>query len=288
MPRRCGSLDGGCAMELSAWTLAVRDAAAGVAARVAARLPEVLGAATLLIAGWLLARLSRSLLKRLLAGSLERLHGSRLLREDRLGLRNALPAFVGGLVFWGVLTVFAVAAVDTLGLSGLGELLGTLARYLPQVLAGVLVMFAGALASGWVHEAVANAAAAAGVPYGAALARAAQLSVLVLALVMGADQAGVDSTFLMIALPVALGAVLGGAALAFGLGSRTAVSNIVAAYHLLQLYEVGQRVRIAGCEGRILQVTPTAVVLDTDEGRVAVPAKLFSEQVSVLLAAGAS
>jgi hypothetical protein len=30
-------------MELSAWTMAVRDAATGVAARLVARLPEVLG-----------------------------------------------------------------------------------------------------------------------------------------------------------------------------------------------------------------------------------------------------
>jgi small-conductance mechanosensitive channel len=202
----------------------------------------------------------RALLQRLLARSLEGLRASRLfLREDRFGLRPSIPGFVAGLAFWGVLTVFAV-----------------------------LIIFVGAVASGWVHDAVANAAGAAGVPYAGALARGAQLSVLVLAMVMGTDQAGIDSTFLMVALPVALGAVLGGAALAFGLGSRTAVSNIVAAYHLLQLYEVGQRVRIAGFEGRIVQVTPTAVVLDTEQGRVAVPAKLFSEQISVLLAGGAS
>jgi hypothetical protein len=47
---------------------------------------------------------------------------------------------------------------------------------------------------------------------------------------------------------------------------------------------VGQRVRIAGLEGRIEQVTPTAVVLDAADGRIVVPAKLFSEEVAVILA----
>lgn len=274
-------------MELSAWTLAVRDAALGLAGRILARLPDALGAAALLIAGWLLARLARAVVRRLLERGLDRLGAWRPFRgEDRFGARRSLPGLVGGLAFWAVLVVFAVAAVDTLGLSGVGELLGSLARYLPQVLAGVFIVFAGVAVAGLVHEAVGNAAAAAGVPYGGALARTAHVSVIALAVVMGADQAGIDSTFLMIALPVGLGAVLGGAALAFGLGSRTAVSNIIAAYHLLQLYDVGQRVRIAGFEGRIVNVTPTSVVLDTEEGRVAVPAKLFSEQVSVLLAGG--
>lgn len=270
-------------MEFTSWSLAVRDAALGVLGRISARLPDVLGAATLILVGLLLARLVRALLRRVLARALDRLHGGRLLGDDRFGLRRALPGLVGGFAFWAVVVVFSVAAVDTLGLRVVGELLGNLARYLPQVLAGLLIVFVGLVVSGLVHDAVVNACAAAGVPYGATLGRASQFSIIALVLVMGAGQAGIDSTFLLITLPVVLGTLLGGAALAFGLGSRTAVSNIIAAYHLLQLYEVGQRVRIAGFSGRIVQVTPVAVVLDTDDGRVAVPAKLFSEQVSVLL-----
>jgi hypothetical protein len=104
-----------------------------------------------------------------------------------------------------------------------------------------------------------------------------------MALVMGTKQAGIDSTFLMIALPVALGVLLGGAALAFGLGSRTAVANIIASHDLTRHHEVGQRVRIGGLEGRIERLTPTAVVLQSAEGRAVVPAKLFSEEVAVIL-----
>lgn len=274
-------------MEPTSWSTAVRDAAAALAERLAARLPDVLGAAVLLLVGWLLARLLSGVLRRLLSGGLERLERRRLLvGEDRLGLRRSMPRLVGGFAFWAVMAVFTVAAADTLGLAVMGELLATLARQLPRVLVGLLVVFAGVALGGLVHDAVVGAAARAELPYGRTLARAAQASTVVLAVVMGASQAGIDSTLLTIALPVALGAVLGGAALAFGLGSRSAISSIIASYHLLQLYEVGQRVRIAGFEGRIVKVTPTTVVLDAREGRVAVPARLFAEQVSVLLAGG--
>jgi small-conductance mechanosensitive channel len=268
----------------STWSAAVRDAAAAMAERVAARLPDVLGAALLLLAGWLLARTTRAVLVRMLGGALERLERRRLLGgEDPLGLRRSLPRLVGGFAFLVVMAVFTVAAADTLGLAVMGELLATLARQLPRVLVGLLVVFAGIAFGGLVHDAVLGASARAGLPYGRTLARTAQAATVVLAVVMGASQAGIDSTFLMIALPVAMGALLGGAALAFGLGSRSAISSIIASYHLQRLYEVGQRVRIAGFEGRIVKITPVAVVLDAAEGRVAVPAKLFSEEVSVLL-----
>lgn len=271
-------------MQTASWTTAVRDAAAALMERVVDRLPDIVGAVLIVLVGWAVGRLMSALLRRLLARAVGRLQGSRLLGgEDRLGWRRALPGLIGGLTFWTVMAVAVVAAADTLGLVLVGELLANLARLLPQVLAGVLVVFVGVVFAELAQTAVANAAGAAGVPYAGALARAVQLSVIVVSLVMGAHQAGIDSTFLMIALPVALGALLGGAALAFGLGSRTAVSNIIAAHQLTRVHEVGERVRIAGIEGRIEQVTPTAVVLEGADGRIVVPAKLFGEEIAVIL-----
>jgi hypothetical protein len=265
--------------------VAVRDVAAALTEAVASRLPDLVGAVLIVLVGWAVGRLLSALLRRLLARGLDRLQGSRLLSgEDRVGWRRVLPRLIGGLAFWTVMAVAVVAAADTLELGLVAELLSTLARLLPQVLAGVLVVFVGVVFAELAHRGVANAATAAGVPYAEALARAVQISVIVVALVMGAHQAGIDSTFLMITLPVLLGALLGGAALAFGLGSRTAVSNIIASYQLTRLHEVGQRVRIAGLEGRIERVTPTAVVLDAADGRIVVPAKLFSEEIAVILA----
>jgi small-conductance mechanosensitive channel len=272
-------------METATWSVAVRDAAATLIEGVVSRLPALLGAVLIVLVGWAVGRLLSAVLRRLLARGLDRLQGSRLMSgEDRFGWRRALPRLIGGLTFWTVMAVAVVAAADTLELVLVGELLSTLAQLLPQVLAGVLVVFVGVVFAELAQGAVGNAATAAGVPYAEALARAVQLSVIVVALVMGAHQAGIDSTFLMVALPVLLGALLGGAALAFGLGSRTAVSNIIASHQLTRLHEVGQRVRIAGLEGRIEQVTPTAVVLDAADGRIVIPAKLFSEEVAVILA----
>ncbi len=271
-------------MDSSSLSEALRSAATRLTGRVAERLPDFVGAVALLLAGWVLARLARTAVRRLLTAALDRFR-SRVHpgAKDRFGFDRTLPGFAAGFVFWAVIAVFAVAAADTLGLDGMGELLSGLARQLPQVLVGLLVAFAGVALGGFVHEFVLGAAARAGLAHGAPLARAAQISIIVLAAVMGADQAGIHSTFLMIALPVALGAVLGGAALAFALGSRSAVGNIVAAYHLRQLYEIGQRVRIGDVEGRIARLTATSVILEAEAGRIAVPAKLFSEQVSTLL-----
>jgi hypothetical protein len=80
---------------------------------------------------------------------------------------------------------------------------------------------------------------------------------------------------------IVLAALLGGAALAFGLGSRGVMENILAAHYVRQLYDIGQIVRIDGAQGRVLKLTATAVVLQTDEGEVVVPAQEFTRTRSM-------
>jgi len=68
--------------------------------------------------------------------------------------------------------------------------------------------------------------------------------------------------------------------------SGVRLSDLHAAYYASQQYSVGQIVRIGDLEGEIIQLTPTAVLLSTQEGRVLVPAKRFSEESSTLLVGG--
>jgi small-conductance mechanosensitive channel len=110
---------------------------------------------------------------------------------------------------------------------------------------------------------------------------------LAVAVLVAVNGLGIDLTVLNVALGVVLGATFGGVALAFGLGARTAVSNIIGSHYLRQIVRVGQTVRLGAVQGEVEAITPTAVVLKNADGRVIVPAKEFSEAVSTLLRTGA-
>ncbi|MDO9461327.1 MAG: mechanosensitive ion channel, partial [Alphaproteobacteria bacterium] len=79
------------------------------------------------------------------------------------------------------------------------------------------------------------------------------------------------------------GALLGGVAIAFSLGSKSFVSNLIGARYLNKDYRVGESIRVGKIEGKIMEITSIAVVLETNEGRVTVPAQIFGEEVSLLL-----
>jgi small-conductance mechanosensitive channel len=84
-------------------------------------------------------------------------------------------------------------------------------------------------------------------------------------------------------IDIGFAALLFGAALAFGLGAKTAVSNILATFYVRKMYKVGDQVKIDDIQGKIAKIDDTSVVIDTQAGQVIVPAKNFSESKSFLI-----
>jgi len=247
-----------------------------------AYLPNLLGAALLALAGWLLARLARGSIRRLMDGLLNRLGR----RGTSGAVQHTATAAISAGAFWIVLLVFWLAAFRVLNLTFLRELIAAIAAHLPHVLIALVILFASYVAGAIARSAIVRAARAADVDYGEALGTTIQAVILMVALVVSIDELGIQSRFLVVAAATALAATLGGAALAFGLGARAVVGNLLAAHYVQGAYRVGQTVRIGDVQGRILEINNSAVIIDVPEGRVHVPAKRFSEEVSMLVTEG--
>ncbi|MBU0593512.1 MAG: mechanosensitive ion channel [Gammaproteobacteria bacterium] len=269
-----------------------RDALAGVLdqtmERLALYLPNVLGAFLLLFVGWIVAHLLRATAVRLtLIGesALARLSASRGASPKRLS--SASAKILGSVVFWVVLLFFLTAATQVLGLDTFTTWLARVVDYLPTVFVGALIIVAGFLVSRLAREVVHAAAVGAGERQRVLIGRVVQAAILVTAILVGAEQIGIKVTFLVILAAAAGISLVGAVALALSLGARDYVANLIGAHYLRQRYSVGQHVRVAGYEGRILEMTDTAVVLETAEGRASLPAKVFNEQPIVLVVSGA-
>jgi small-conductance mechanosensitive channel len=251
---------------------------------------KIVIAALILLAGTLvcgyLERLSRKAAQAALdrAGRRDAPAGTRGVgKAAATQLAQTLPLLVGRFVYWLTFLLFAAGAVEALGLPVATRAGERLASYLPGAFTGVVIVLVGLVVASLAGGIAAAWAASTGTSYSGAIGRTVQGLLLVLSVLLGLEQIGVHGELLVILLAVFLGVVLGGAALAFGLGARTAVSNIVGSYYVAQAYRVGQTVRVGEFEGRIVRTTATAVVLDNRGGQVLVPARLFTEQPSMLL-----
>lgn len=243
--------------------------------------PELLGALGLLLIGWLLAHLARILTRRLFGGVDSVLH--RFLRVDgskQASARHSYAIITSRVLFWVVLLFFVAAAANVLGWGLFSGWMASLVAYLPRLVTGLLIVLAGLLLGGAARTLVAKTANSAGVEQSELLGRIGQIVVVLTMTVIGVEQAGINVHFLTNALVVAAGVFLAGGALAFGLGARSLVANVIGAQYSRKHYKIGEQVKIGDTEGALVEVTQTAIVLDTGEGRAVVPARLFHESVS--------
>ena len=113
-----------------------------------------------------------------------------------------------------------------------------------------------------------------------------EVAILIGAGLVAVEQLGIDVSLLTTLILIVLSALFGGAALAFGLGGRDWVANVLSAHYVSRLYQVGQTIRVSDVEGRIVRITETVVILETADGEVAVPAGTFSSGPSTLILRG--
>ncbi len=266
-----------------------RDALASVfdqtLERLARDLPNVFGALLLLLIGWLVAILLRAATARLaLLGERARAHISG--GHGTAHLPGAMAKTFGNVVFWVVILFFITAATQALGLNSFNNWLARIVDYLPTVSVGALIVIAGFLVSKLARELVQTAASGAGERQRVLIGRVVQAAILITSILVGAEQIGIQVTFLVILAATVCISLVGAVALALSLGARDYVANLIGAHHLRHRYSVGQHIRAAGFEGRILELTETAIIMETPEGRVSLPAKIFNEQPIVLVVGG--
>ncbi|MBU2097341.1 MAG: hypothetical protein KKD00_01150 [Gammaproteobacteria bacterium] len=250
-----------------------------VLSTIIAHLPNVIGAMLLLIAGWLLARFLRMVITRLIRSLNalldKQLHGSTL---HLVRISSATEKLLGYVVFWSTMLVFVTIAVGLIGFSAAAAWLDRLVIFVPSLVSGALIIIISYILGTIARHLVQHAASAADISRAALFGQIAQVSFLVIGVVIGLGQVGVDVSFLVILLAIAFAAVLAGFSLAFGLGAQAMVQNLIAVRHLKQLVRQGQIVEIDGERGRVLEFSSTGLVLETSEGRKLVPASLCMQQ----------
>ena len=266
------------------WLAALDNTYRELVEAAAAFVPDLVGAALLFVLGWLLAIALRAFILRLGTGIDRMFYAAR----DRFGLtqvelRWPISRVLAPTVYWLVIVFFLAAVSKLLALPGLADLFNRLLLYLPLLVVWTVVLFAVYMASGVAAGAITRSARASGLASAALLGRVARVFILTFAAIIVAGQLGIDVTLLVNVVTIATAVLLGGGAVALGIGAGGVAGNVIAAHYVRRSYGVGQRVAVGSFEGEILEITRTAVILDAESGRTMVPARLFNENVSVLV-----
>lgn len=264
------------------WTQIVE----GLGSATSDALPPLVAGLLLLLIGWLAALLGKAIV----SGLLRRLGLDRLAEKigvdralQQLGMDPSASRLLGRIVYWLILLLFILAAVNRLGMEGVDQALTVFIGYLPSVLAAALILFLGVVLARFVGDAVEAFSIQAGISGGRLVDQVVRYAILGLAVILAMDQLQLRVDFLVSIIVVIVAAVALATGLAFGLGSRGLAHSIMAGFHAREAFAEGQTVRVRSHTGRLVSIDAVQAVLETEEGLVSIPnTVLVEEEVTVI------
>ena len=197
-------------------------------------LPRLLAMLIIVVFGWLVAWLAKTILPRLL----------NMVRFNSLFAKTgvtqvltkaALPSpseLLARLLFWILWITFILFGLDALQLPALQEEIAGFFRILPQIFVALVILFAGVLIANFVSRATLLAAVNANSPSPRLISTLVRFVIIALTVTMALERVGLGRGVVVIAFSMFFGAIMLGLALAFGLGGRDLARQLLERHFL--------------------------------------------------------
>jgi small-conductance mechanosensitive channel len=192
---------------------------------VIAAAPRIIGAAIILILGWLIGRFIGGIVTRLA----DRFEIDRALQKTPIGdimggTEQRIARILGKLAKWFIYALAVLAAADVLAIRTLSQWISQAVAYLPAFVGGLLIILLGFVLADFVGDAIERTTAATRYRYTSMFANAVRVFLYFIVLVVGLETMGVNVGILYtFAQALSWGLALGiglAVAIAFGLGGQ--------------------------------------------------------------------
>jgi hypothetical protein len=218
---------------MSSWQVVLLEPARTVLAQIGQFLVNILLVIIILIIGWVIAKLIKTVItKGLRAIKLDEL-SDRIELETMLekgGIGYSLSELIGLICYWLVILVTFMVAINAVGLTIAADLLNKIVLYIPNVVAAVFILILGMFAATILKNLVVTAANNAGLSQGKLLGKASEIIVIAFAVFVGLEQLRIGIQITQLTISIVLGSIGFGLALAFGLGCKDLAGKFMAEF----------------------------------------------------------
>jgi small-conductance mechanosensitive channel len=211
---------------ISNWGTAIVISLSAALALVFSFVPKLIGFLVILLVGWIIATLvAKAVTLVLRKVGFDRLSNRMGLTriEQRIGIRMDTAGILGKVVYWFIFLIFLLAACDALGVPAITNILNQIVAFIPNVFVAILVLFLGSLAAMAVADLVRGAFSKTSIANPNLLANIARYAIIGFAAIIALEQLNITPAL----MNELFGAVIAGAALAFGLGGQESARRLL-------------------------------------------------------------
>jgi len=212
------------------WSVIVIEPVKAMLVRAAAFLPTLIGILVILVIGWIVAAVLKNVVVKLLKiiqfdTASEKSGLSDVLRKG--GIKNTLSELIGGLIYWIVMLLVFMAALNALGMTVVASLLDKVILYIPNVIAAIFIITLGIFFASVIGSIVMTASMNAGIKQSKLLSQVTQTVIVIFAAIMTLEQLNIATAILSTTVTILLGAIGLAVAIAVGLGSKDIAGKLM-------------------------------------------------------------
>jgi len=193
-------------------------------------IPALIGAAVVFIIGWFIA----VGLGKLIAEILKRIRFNQIFEKGnwdealaKADIKVDASAFIGAIVKWIFVIVFLMASVEVLGLKEFAGFLGSILRYLPNVVVSVFILVVTVIITDILEKVVRATVESIKVGYGQIVAVIVRWSIWIFAILAILIQLQVAPSLIQTLFTGLIAVIVIAAGLAFGLGGKEIATEIL-------------------------------------------------------------
>ena len=213
------------------WQLVLLEPARTVLGQISQFLVSMLLVIIILFVGWLLSKLIKTVVTRVLRAIRlvdevsERIGLDGLLEKG--GITYSLSELAGVICYWLAMLITFMVAMNAAGLTSAADLLSKVVLYVPNVVAALFILIIGMFVATVLRNIVQSAAINAGLSQVKILSKLVEVIVMVFAVVVALEQLNIGIRVTELTISIILGSIGLGLALAFGLGCKDIAGRFV-------------------------------------------------------------
>lgn len=248
--------------------------------------PNIIGALIVVLFGWFVTKIIVKVIKKALKLAKvekldEKINEIEIVEGKSLNFDtvNVVSKFVKFIMYVMILTM----ASDILNLKIISEQISDFLGYIPQLFVALVIFMIGLLFANFVKNGLKSLFESMDLSGGKMISQVIFFLLLIFISITALNQAGVDTEIITSNFTMIMAAFLLAFAVAFGLGARVVVTDLLKTFYTRKTFEVGKNIEFQNKIYEVEAIENISVVLKNADGKLIVPIKdIVEAQIKVV------
>jgi hypothetical protein len=241
-------------------------------------LPSLLGAITVLIVGWLFAKLFSRIIEKILKAIKVDTLAEKFSSIDVLDSITIKPSVViSRILYYLIMLIVVAVSADLMALKILSTQVESLIEYIPNLITAGLIMVFGLLLANMVKELLLTTFRSLGMSSGTIISNFVFYFLFITIALSALSQASIKTAFIENNLTIIIGGIMVAFAIGYGYASRNVMANFLGSLYSKPKFRIGDIIEVTQIKGKIIGMDNTSMLLRTgDDRRIVIPLSLLT------------